>query len=528
MAGPSRQACERLLVGPVGDDEVAVLALDRAQQLEAEEAGRPVDGVRAVAEPLLQLAVCFGRDGDGVDLHDGHVSSLGGCARRSTSLSACRASATSSTCSTAGTRPHTADAWDAVGLVYGDPAAEVSKVMFAVDPAPEVAREAAEWGADLLVVHHPLFLKPVHGFAATTPKGRTLTTLASAGCALLTAHTNADRADRRGVRGAGARPRPARRAPARGERRRGGRQAGRLRPGRRTPTPYARSLADAGAGRIGDYDHASFSAPGTGRFRPLEGANPAIGAVGQVESVAEERVEVRAARGVGVRPSWRRCSRRTPTRSRPTTSSSWPTRGPPPPAPAGSATVDRDDAGRRSRDAWPRRCPRPPTASGWQATRSATGAPGRGVRRRRRLPARRVLGSGADVYVTSDLRHHPAREFLEQDGPALVDVAHWAAEWTWLPVVQARVRRGAGRYGGDPREHAAHRPVAVPPLKEPTLKADPFAQLKLLDVQELDAGRPAAAPAGHPARARRDRRARAERARADDQRARRPDRWSTT
>jgi putative NIF3 family GTP cyclohydrolase 1 type 2 len=40
------------------------------------------------------------------------------------------------------------------------------------------------------------------------------------------------------------------------------------------------------------------------------------------------------------------------------------------------------------------------------------------------------------VYVTSDLRHHRASEFLEHDGPALVDVAHWAAEWTWLPVLE--------------------------------------------------------------------------------------------
>jgi len=55
-----------------------------------------------------------------------------------------------------------------------------------------------------------------------------------------------------------------------------------------------------------------------------------------------------------------------------------------------------------------------------------------------------VLGSGADVYVTSDLRHHPAAEFLEQGGPALVDVAHWAAEWTWLPVVQAMVDAAVG------------------------------------------------------------------------------------
>ena len=66
--------------------------------------------------------------------------------------------------------------------------------MFAVDPTMAVAEEAADWGADLLVVHHPLFLKPVHGIARTTPKARTLGVLLDAGCALLTAHTNADQA----------------------------------------------------------------------------------------------------------------------------------------------------------------------------------------------------------------------------------------------------------------------------------------------------------------------------------------------
>ena len=52
--------------------------------------------------------------------------------------------------------------------------------------------------------------------------------------------------------------------------------------------------------------------------------------------------------------------------------------------------------------------------------------------------------SDVDVYVTSDLRHHPAAEFLEKGGPALVDVPHWAAEWTWLPVVQARLAEALG------------------------------------------------------------------------------------
>jgi putative NIF3 family GTP cyclohydrolase 1 type 2 len=55
-----------------------------------------------------------------------------------------------------------------------------------------------------------------------------------------------------------------------------------------------------------------------------------------------------------------------------------------------------------------------------------------------------LASSDVDVYVTSDLRHHRAAEFLEHDGPALVDVAHWAAEWTWLPVVEARLREALG------------------------------------------------------------------------------------
>src|SRR5699024_7031614 len=41
--------------------------------------------------------------------------------------------------------------------------------------------------------------------------------------------------------------------------------------------------------------------------------------------------------------------------------------------------------------------------------------------------------AGVDVFVTSDLRHHPASEFVEEAGsPALIDVAHFAGEWPWL------------------------------------------------------------------------------------------------
>lgn len=51
------------------------------------------------------------------------------------------------------------------------------------------------------------------------------------------------------------------------------------------------AMGEAGAGRIGNYDHCSFTSKGAGRFRPLDGARPRIGAIGQFEEVAEERIE---------------------------------------------------------------------------------------------------------------------------------------------------------------------------------------------------------------------------------------------
>ncbi|MDR1150958.1 MAG: Nif3-like dinuclear metal center hexameric protein, partial [Bifidobacteriaceae bacterium] len=90
--------------------------------------------------------------------------------------------------------PSLAESWDAVGLVAGDPAARVERVAFAVDPTLRAVEDAIAWGAELLVVHHPLLLRPVHSVAATTFKGAIVHRLIRAGCALYTAHTNADAA----------------------------------------------------------------------------------------------------------------------------------------------------------------------------------------------------------------------------------------------------------------------------------------------------------------------------------------------
>jgi len=52
-----------------------------------------------------------------------------------------------------------------------------------------------------------------------------------------------------------------------------------------------RALGEAGAGKIGNYSHCTFSVRGVGRFLPLAGADPHIGDVGKLEEVEEERIE---------------------------------------------------------------------------------------------------------------------------------------------------------------------------------------------------------------------------------------------
>ncbi|NPD06661.1 Nif3-like dinuclear metal center hexameric protein [Nocardioides sp. zg-1308] len=337
--------------------------------------------------------------------------------------------------------PRSADAWDAVGLVAGDPAAEVSRVAFAVDPTLEVAREAVAWGADLLVVHHPLLLTPVSSVAATTPKGRTLHTLTAGGCALLTAHTNADQAEA-GVSEALASALglvdavPIRPAP--------GEPLDKVVVFAPAPSADAvrAAMTAAGAGRLGDYDSCTWSTPGEGRFRPLDGASPAIGRVGDLEVVEEVRIEA-------VLPRGRRTAVvRALLAAHPYEEPAFDVL---PLADAGLATTGTGRVGAVEETTLEQFAAR--VAQALPATAHGVRVAGDPARRVRRVAVCGGAGDflldelahgDADVYVTSDLRHHRAGEFLEHGGPALVDVAHWAAEWTWLPVVEARLRRALG------------------------------------------------------------------------------------
>jgi dinuclear metal center YbgI/SA1388 family protein len=342
--------------------------------------------------------------------------------------------------------PRTADGWDSVGLVCGDPAEPVEQVMFAVDPVLSVADEAIADGVQLLVTHHPLFLSGVHGVAADTFKGRVVHRLIRAGVGLVAAHTNADNA-LPGVSDAiaaalglsGTRP---------------------LEPLEAEPDPLDKyvvfvpvgdtealidALAAAGAGRIGDYDRAAFSAPGTGTFRPLAGANPHIGTVGRIEQVEESMLQM-------IAPRRRRAQVVAALRA------AHPYEEPafdvielaPEPSGRGGGRVGElaESMTLRSFAELVART-LPATAAGVRAA----GDPDQVVRRVAVCGGAgdSMLGAanaaGADVYLTSDLRHHRASEHREAGGCGLVDVAHWAAEWMWLPQAARLLEQDAAAAG---------------------------------------------------------------------------------
>ncbi|KHL12005.1 dinuclear metal center YbgI/SA1388 family protein [Mumia flava] len=335
--------------------------------------------------------------------------------------------------------PATADGWDAVGTSVGDPADPVRRVLLAVDPLRAVVDEAVAWDADLVVTHHPLLLKGVHSVATTTPKGRVVHDLIRHGIALHTCHTNAD-APRGGVSEAMAHAL-------------GLTDVTPLEPASLDPlevwtvyVPHAEAervalaMHDAGAGALGDYDRARFTSTGEGTFRPNPGADPTIGEVGVQETVPETRVEMIAAARV------REAVRTALVGAHPYEE----------PAYSVVATAALDDLERGSGRIGT--LAEPTTVAGL-AQRCVDALPGHGS-------AVRVAGDpdavvrtlalcggagdflletararGVDAYVTSDLRHHPVSELREHAGaPAVLDVPHWAAEWTWLPVIADRLR----------------------------------------------------------------------------------------
>ncbi|CAN5542271.1 Nif3-like dinuclear metal center hexameric protein [soil metagenome] len=231
--------------------------------------------------------------------------------------------------------PSGAESWDAVGLIVGDPASEVSAIHLAVDAVPDAVDETLELGAQLLLTHHPLLLRGVTSVAEDRYKGVVIARLLRAGSALIAAHTNADIVER--------------------------------------------GTSAVLAERLGLVD-----------TRPIEPSSDATLGLGRVGRL---------------------------------------------PAPTTLGALARTLADIL-----------PATAQGIRVAGEYGGEV---------TSVALCAGSGdsllshpsvaaADVYITSDLRHHPASEARERArlgrGPSLIDVSHWASEWLWLDVAAEQLR----------------------------------------------------------------------------------------
>jgi dinuclear metal center YbgI/SA1388 family protein len=84
--------------------------------------------------------------------------------------------------------------FDNPGLLIEPDHAEIARVLVALDCTKAVAEEAAEWGADLVLVHHPLFYHPVKKLAYSDPATAAACVLLRHGIGLYAAHTNLDAA----------------------------------------------------------------------------------------------------------------------------------------------------------------------------------------------------------------------------------------------------------------------------------------------------------------------------------------------
>ena len=335
--------------------------------------------------------------------------------------------------------PALAESWDQVGLVCGDPDAKVTKVAFALDCTQEVAERAVAAGAQMLVVHHPLLLRGVHSVAANTPKGKVIHTLLAGGCALFAAHTNADSA-RPGVSDklaelVGITPgRPIKPVTLDGTDRWG------VHVPPSAAADLKKALFEAGAGAIGNYRECAFSLDGTGEFTPVEGADPTDGAVGEHYTADEVRIEF-VARA--------RDRRRIVEKLR----EAHPYEEPAFDVVQMADTGDLDKATGLGRigeleesmtlreftqqvanalpeTAWGVRAAGDPE----QIVRTVAVSSGSGD-----SFLADVTKLGVDVYVTSDLRHHPVDEHLRAGGPAVIDTAHWASEFPWTEQAESIV-----------------------------------------------------------------------------------------
>ena len=224
----------------------------------------------------------------------------------------------------------------------------MQSILLAVDPVTTVVDEALSSGVDMVITHHPLYLRGTDRVAATDPKGRSIHRLVRAGIALLNAHTSLDAAHG-GVAEA---------------------LADRVGLTSTVPLEPDPASPDQGIGRIGTLVQSiTLRQLATDVAAALPDSAPGLLVGGDLDAVVE-RIAVSGGAG--------------------------------------------DSLLQQAREA------------------------------------------GADVFLTADLRHHPASEHLENGRPYLLCGTHWATEWVGLPPLAQRLEEDARSCGASLKVQVSH------------------------------------------------------------------------
>jgi dinuclear metal center YbgI/SA1388 family protein len=185
---------------------------------------------------------------------------------------------------------HLAEDWDNVGLLVGNPAQIINKILIVLDVTKAVVEQAIEDGVDLIIAHHPVIFKSITAIRTDLAQGQILSGLLKSNIGVYVAHTNLDVATG-GVNDALAAILDLH-------------DVKNLAIGSTeklcklvvfVPQTHEKIVEEtimrAGAGHIGNYSHCSFKTNGIGTFLPLEGSHPFIGNTDKLEHVQESRLE---------------------------------------------------------------------------------------------------------------------------------------------------------------------------------------------------------------------------------------------
>jgi len=337
--------------------------------------------------------------------------------------------------------PRLAEAWDAVGLQVGHRNRPIKKVWTALDPLPEVVAAACESQVDLLVVHHPLFFKPIQRIDCESPLGQTVELALTRRLAIYCAHTNLDSvaggvndllAGRLGLGQVRVLSRAA--------------DADMSKLVVFVPVDHVQAILDTlfelGAGRMGNYSCCSFRCPGVGTFLPDLTASPALGERGMLNEVQESRIEILVANRdlEGVVAALKK--------AHPYEAMAYDVY----PLAIGDPTSGLGRVGQ---------LPQPLALKAVAATlKAALSISTVKVAGNPEMPVERVavcsgsgnalltaaIASGAQVYVSGDLGYHAARD-AQQAGMGLIDVGHFASEHLVVEALAASIRSAVAAAG---------------------------------------------------------------------------------